>query len=126
MYKQFNRLLKSNGKYVFFDTHPMTRVFDDEMNVIKEYSKSITEDNDIKKYEWRTLDFVNALVKAEFTVNEMIEFSSTKDDFIKHDYVYDSVEERIDDSYKQYDWTVNPSAAMPHCFGMMVEKTVSV
>jgi hypothetical protein len=67
-------------------------------------------------------DFVNSLVKSSFEVCEMIEFNSSERDFIKYDYLYDSVEERIRDNYRKYNWLENPWAALPQCLGMMTRK----
>jgi ubiquinone/menaquinone biosynthesis C-methylase UbiE len=126
MYGSFNRILKPNGKYIFFESHPMSRPFNNngnEIKIVKEYSNTGPFiDDDISTYEWRMQDFVNSLVKSSFEVCEMIEFNSSERDFIKYDYLYESVEERIRDDYRKYNWLENPWAALPQCLGMMTRK----
>lgn len=126
MYKNFNRILKSKGRYVFFESHPFSRPFDDssnEIKIIKSYSNvDPIEENGVKRYMWRIQDFVNSIVASDFEVIKMIEFNSSKKDFIKYDYMYNSIEDRVEDNYQKYDWLKNPWAALPQCLGMSVTK----
>jgi len=126
MYRNFNRILKPNGKYIFFETHPMSRPFDEienEIKIVKEYSNTGPfVDDGISSYQWRMQDFVNSLTKSNLEVCEMTEFNSTETDFIKFDYIYDSVEERISDNGKNYNWLENPWAALPQCLGILTRK----
>lgn len=126
MYKNFNRILKSGGQFVFFDTHPFTRPFDDsgtEIKIVKEYlNTNVITNNGVKRYEWRVKDYINSLVARNFEIISMIEFNSTKDDFIKYDYMYKSVEERLEDKCRKYNWLENPWAALPQCMGMSARK----
>lgn len=52
----------------------------------------------------------------------MSEFNSSKNDFILFDYMYESIEERVEDNYRKYNWLENPWAALPQCIGMSVKK----
>ena len=126
MYKNFNRILKSGGQFVFFDSHPFSRPFDDsgsEIKIVKEYlNTTVINNNGVKRYEWKVKDYINSLVASNFEIIRMIEFNSTKDDFIKYDYMYKSVEERVEDKYRKYNWLENPWAALPQCMGMSVRK----
>lgn len=108
---------------MFFETHPMTRPFDDSgptVKIVKQYNDCGPFDDDgLMTYHWRTQDYINALLTSDFAIIEMIEFNSSKEDFIKYDYMYNSEKERIEDGYKMYDWHENPFAALPQCIGLM-------
>lgn len=126
MYNNFNRILKSGGRFVFFDSHPFSRPFDDsgaEIKIVKDYlNTNAINNNGVKRYEWNIQDYINSIVATNFEIIRMIEFNSTKDDFIKYDYMYSSVEERIKDKNRKYNWLDNPWAALPQCMGMLVSK----
>ena len=58
MYYNFNRVLKPDGRYIMFDTHPFNRPFDDsgnEIKIIKDY-------DNIKGNHWRVMDLYNAII----------------------------------------------------------------
>lgn len=126
MYRHFNRVLKPNGAYVFFESHPISRPFDDsgpEIKIVRKYSDVGPIVNEgVKRYAWRMQDFINSLTMSNFEIRKMHEFNSSKDDFILFDYMYDSLEERMMDHYRKYDWLQNPWAALPQCFAMALIK----
>jgi len=126
MYSSFNRILKAEGSYIFFETHPMIRPFDDcdsEIKIVKEYKEvGPFSDDGVNEYAWRMEDFMNSLVNSSFEIKEMSEFNSSSQDFIKYDYIYDSVEERNRDNGRLYDWKENPWAALPQCLGLWSRK----
>lgn len=126
MYSNFNRVLKPEGRYVFFESHPISRPFDDsghDIKIVREYSNvNPIINNGVKRYFWRTQDFINSLVSSTFQVVKMSEFNSSKNDFILFDYMYESIEERVEDNYRKYNWLENPWAALPQCIGMSVKK----
>ena len=98
-----------------------------EIKIVKAYSNiSPIENNGIKRYGWRVQDIVNSLVVSNFEISHMLEFNSSKEDFIKYDYMYKSVKERSDDNFRKYDWLENPWAALPQCLAMSVRKKISV
>jgi SAM-dependent methyltransferase len=126
MYRNFYRVLKTGGYCIFFETHPMSRPFDDSTYEIK--VKKLYEDigphGDIPTYSWRTQDFINAVISAGFSIKEMQEFHSQRDDLNAHNYLH--IKERDKDKCKWYgdtfDWKVNPWAALPQCLCLCSHK----
>ncbi|MDR2570515.1 MAG: class I SAM-dependent methyltransferase [Oscillospiraceae bacterium] len=129
MYKNFYRILKDGGYNIFFETHPMSRPFDNttyEVKIRKLYEDIgpfVDDDGEIT-YAWRTQDFVNAITSAGFTIREMQEFHSVQEDIEAHNYLY--VRNENKNKYKWYgdtfDWKVNPWAALPQCLCMCSQK----
>lgn len=126
MYSSFNRILKNKGTYIFFETHPMIRPFDDsgtEIKIVKHYKETgpFPESGGIE-YAWRIQDFINSLICSDFEIKEMSEFHSSSTDFIKYDYMYNSEEDREKDNGRLYHWRQNPWAALPQCLGLWTRK----
>ena len=126
MYRNFNRILNDKGAYIFFETHPMIRPFDNsgtEIKIVKHYKETgpFPESGGIE-YAWRIQDFINSLVHSGFEIMEMSEFHSSASDFIKYDYIYDSEEDRKKDNGRLYDWRQNPWAALPQCLALWLKK----
>ena len=129
MYQNFHRALKNGGYYIFFETHPMNRPFDQttyEIKIKKPYEDVgpfIDRDGEIT-YGWRTQDLVNAILTAGFRLKEMQEFHSLPADLKSHNYLY------IQDPYKgkfkwygdTFDWRNNPWAALPQCLCLCSQK----
>lgn len=126
MYSNFNRILRAEGTYIFFETHPMTRPFNNcgsEIKIVKEYKEvGPFSDNGVNEYAWRMQDFINSLTYADFEIKEVSEFNSSSTDFIKYDYIYDSEEDRNKDNGRLYNWRENPWAALPQCLGLWTRK----
>jgi ubiquinone/menaquinone biosynthesis C-methylase UbiE len=126
MYKNFYRILKSSGYNIFFETHPMSRPFDNSTYEVK--IKKLYEDigphGEIPTYDWRTQDFVNAVASAGFTLKEMQEFHSLREDLEEHNYLFMSEEHKS--KYKwhgdTFDWKINPWAALPQCLCLCSQK----
>jgi len=126
MYKNFHRVLKSGGYNIFFETHPVIRPFDNSTYEIK--IKKLYEDieprGDDLCYDWRTQDFVNAVISAGFNIREMQEFHSLREDLTAHNYLY--ILEEHKDRYSwhgdTFDWQVNPWAALPQCLCLCSQK----
>jgi ubiquinone/menaquinone biosynthesis C-methylase UbiE len=126
MYRNFNRVLKNGGYNIFFETHPMCRPFDNSTYEIR--VKCLYEDigphGDIPTYNYRTQDFINAVVSAGFSIKEMHEFHSQRKDLNAHNYLH--IKEADKDKYKWYgdtfDWKVNPWAALPQCLCLCSQK----
>jgi SAM-dependent methyltransferase len=126
MYKNFHRILKKGGFNIFFETHPMQRPFDDSSYEIK--IKKLYEDigphGDVPTYAWRTQDIINAVISAGFTVKEMQEFHSHREDLEAHNYLY--IREEHLKKYNwpgdTFDWKNNPWAALPQCLCLCSKK----
>ena len=112
MYGNFRRVLKPGGRYIFFDTHPFQRPFEDgkRIKIIKPYTE--TRKNEIE-FHWRTEDFVRALLGAGFALEDLQDLMPHEDDFTGHMWHYGSYEEREKDKFAKYDWHKNPLAALP-------------
>ena len=70
MYKNFYRVLKNGGYNIFFETHPMSRPFDNstyELKIEKLYEDTGPHGK-IPTFAWRTQDFVNAAAQAGFVI----------------------------------------------------------
>jgi SAM-dependent methyltransferase len=129
MYRNFHRVLKRGGYNLFFETHPMSRPFNNEtyeVKIRKRYDNvgPLTNKDGEITYGWRTQDFVNAITSAGFTIKEMQEFHSLPDELETHNYLL--VREEHKDIYKwhgdTFDWTVNPWAALPQCLLLCSQK----
>ena len=126
MYKNFYRVLKKDGYSIFFETHPMSRPFDNltYQVKIKKLYEDIGPHGDIPTYSWRTQDFVNAISSAGFQIREMSEFHSLREDLEAHNYLY--ILDRHKDRYEwhgdTFDWKVNPWAALPQCLCLCSQK----
>ena len=124
MYRNFSRILKPGGHYIFFETHPAIRPFDDrtyDIKIKKDYEE-IGPFGEVPTYGWRTQDFINAIISSGFAIREMREFHSTRSDLRSHNYLY------VDDNNKfnwpgdTYDWRNNPWAALPQGLGLCAQK----
>lgn len=105
MYGSFRRILKRGGRYVFFETHPFIRPFDDsttELKIIKPYDQ-IKPD-----LHWRVQDIINALIGSGFTIRRMDEFFAQKNTLGANWWYKDEV-----DWDEMSDWHKNPYAALP-------------
>lgn len=126
MYNSFNRILKDSGSLIFFETHPMLRPFqfdEKSVKVVRDYlNTELSPDSGVNRYAWCIQDFINSLKSAGFEIKEMSEFHSSPTDFIKHDYIYTSEEERNKDNNRLYNWKENPWAALPQCLGIWAKK----
>jgi SAM-dependent methyltransferase len=126
MYGNFHRILKDGGYNIFFETHPMSRPFDNSTYEVK--IKKLYEDigpfGEVPTYDWRTQDFVNAVTSVGFTIKEMQEFHSLREDLEAHNYLY--IRDEHKDKYKwhgdTFDWKVNPWAALPQCLCLCSRK----
>jgi len=131
MYGNFCRVLKSGGYNIFFDTHPMIRPFDDSetngIKIVKTYENiksTATEDSSVPCYQWRTQDFVNAIISSGLNIKHMEEFNTLPDDLDSHCYI----EMEKDPQHPNYgknmfDWRVNPWVALPQCLCLCSQKS---
>lgn len=123
MYSNFNRILKKGGHYIFFETHPMIRPFDDttyEIKIKKPY-EDVGPFGDVPTYAWRTQDFINAIVSSGFAIREMQEFHSARGDLTAN-YLEVSDDAKVNWPGDTFDWRNNPWAALPQCLGLCVQK----
>jgi Methylase involved in ubiquinone/menaquinone biosynthesis len=123
MYGNINRILKNNGYYLMFDTHPFGRPFDKAywekgQFIIKKPYEEIGPFPDDTTFDWRTQDFVNSLIASGFEIKRMEEFHSLVEDFPNHNYLFD----KDDTKHEKYDWHKNPYAALPQCLGLLCHK----
>ncbi len=125
MYVNINRILKKNGHYIFFETHPMIRPFDNttyEVKIVKPY-EDVGPMGEVPTYGWRTQDFINAIVSSGFAIREMQEFHSTRKDLNSvHNYLYVGDNQKYNWPGDTYDWRNNPWAALPQCLGLCCQK----
>jgi RimJ/RimL family protein N-acetyltransferase/SAM-dependent methyltransferase len=119
MYRSFNRVLKPGGQYIFFDTHPFSRPFDDSGSVIKiekDY-RDVGPFGDVPNYHWRVEDFLRSLIAAGFTLEDYRDLHSSQTDLLSYDYIYygeyGTYAAREADGGARYDWRNNPWAALP-------------
>lgn len=114
MYKNFNRVLKPGGSYIFFDTHPFNRPFDDSTNglkIVKPY------DQIEPGYHWRMQDFVNELIVSDFEIERMDELFAEKTILgAKWWHKSDIWDEKAD-------WHKNPYAALPQWLSICAVKS---
>jgi len=117
MYGNFRRVLKPGGTYLFFETHPFHRPFQDagfrgfkRVKVKQPYSDTSWSEN---QYAWRVEDFMRALLGAGFAVKDYRELMPHEDDLMGHAWHYKSYKEREKDKFARYDWRKNPLAALP-------------
>ena len=129
MYRAFNRVLKPGGAYIFFETHPFWRPFDhtggkaEEVRIVKPYAWT-GPFGDPPEYLWRIEDFLRALLGAGFEIADYRDLDRYKDDIMAFAWFYKTYEEREKDDYAQYDWTLNPWAALPTWMGVRAGKKV--
>lgn len=129
MYGNFNRVLKPDGKYIMFETHPFCRPFDTsgtEIKVKKPYTEtgpfvSEVKTGTITEFGWRIMDLFNAVFDNGFCITHMEEFSPGKDEY--DNYFYSHHKEAKEDDYKRHDWKYNPWAALPQCIGFTARKS---
>ena len=129
MYRNINRVLKMGGYSMFFETNPMSRMFDDttyEVKIKQHYSDVYIRANDVvPNYLWRTQDFVNAITAGGLVIKEMLEFHSHRDDLPCHNYLYIEPGNAKDiDNWPgdTFDWKNNPWAALPQCLCLCSQK----
>ena len=111
MYRQFYRILKPGGHYLFFDTHPFIRPFDDEsdrLQIKKRY-------DDMRDNDWRVQDFINSLLKSGFTVARMDELFADRSTLGVSWWEPDEWDEKSD-------WHKNPYAALPQWISFCANK----
>ena len=127
MYKNFYRVLKKNGYYIFFETHPFIRPFDSsgtEIKIIKPYELTgpFHHENGGTEYEWRLEDFIKGLLSADFTIKDYRDIKAKPTDIMAHNWFYKSKKELEDDNAQKFDWRKNPWAALPQWIGFKVQK----
>jgi SAM-dependent methyltransferase len=127
MYRNFHRVLKRGGYNIFFETHPMSRPFDNttyDIKIVKLYEDVGPFGDEDPTYGWRTQDFVNAVTSAGFMIREMQEFHSIREDLSDHNYL--DLSGNPNDKYNwpgdTFDWKVNPWAALPQCLCLCSQK----
>jgi SAM-dependent methyltransferase len=132
MYRSFNRVLKPGGAFVFFETHPFHRPFDESGNDAPEtvrIKKPYTdvgpfysnEDDGSSTYHWRTEDFLRTLLSAGFEIRDYRDMQPHTDDIGAFAW-FGSPEDNAKDDYAVYDWHKNPWAALPSWMGMSLRK----
>jgi SAM-dependent methyltransferase len=116
MYWNFNRVLKPDGRYIMFDTHPFNRPFDDsgdEIKIMKDY-------NNTEGCHWRVMDLYNALTGEGFTIEHMEEFHA---EVGGHDlWWYKTNVEAEADGNRKFDFAKNAWAALPQWIGFSAVK----
>jgi SAM-dependent methyltransferase len=118
MYCAFWRVLKPGGAYIFFETHPFHRPFNERtyeedkfVRFIKPYT-STHLDNEPPEYHWRVQDFMQALLNARFTLTDYRDMQPYDEDLSNY---------ALDDKSKR-NWEVYPFAALPSWLGVSARK----
>ena len=128
MYSNFYRVLKPNGKYIMFETHPFIRPFDDsgmEVIIDKPYEETGPFiSGEVTEFAWRIQDIFNAVFNSGLSMTRMEEFHPEKNDY--DDWFYDSIPSAKADNYRMHDWKYNPWAALPQWIGFSAEKRNSL
>lgn len=125
MYQNFIRVLKPEGHYIWFETHPFIRPFDgaaadDGQFVIQKRYEDTGPFGDLPRAAWRGMDLVNAMVSAGFYLRHMEEFHPLPGAF--DSWWYETPGEAEADNFKKYDWNENPWAALPQWIGFWASK----
>lgn len=113
MYSRFYDILNPGGYYIFFDTHPFIRPFDDstkQLRIKKRY-------DDLRGNDWRVQDFVNGLLGSGFTIDRLDEFYAEKDGIGAEWWHRDTF-----DWDEMADWHRNPYAALPQWLSICAQK----
>jgi SAM-dependent methyltransferase len=120
MYRAIWRKLKPDGAYIFFETHPFHRPFNertyDEEKIVR-FIKPYTSTNlfsNPPEYHWRTQDFLQALLGAGFTLTDYRDMQSYEEDLSNYAWTDKS----------KYDWTTYPFATLPSWMGVSARKSV--
>jgi SAM-dependent methyltransferase len=122
MYKNFNRVLIDNGKYIFFETHPFIRPFKDDgvdIKIVKPYENTgpfQNKDGSVE-YAWRIENFLQGLIISGFTIIDYRDMKARSTDLISHNWFYKTYEELKKDNADKFDWLKNPWAALPQWIG---------
>jgi ubiquinone/menaquinone biosynthesis C-methylase UbiE len=122
MYRSFNRVLKAGGIYVFFETHPFHRPFNENtydedkvVRIIKPYTSTLLPKRmpeSAPEFHWRIQDFLQALLNASFALIDYRDMQSYEDDLSNYAWV----------DKDKYDWTKYPYAALPSWLGICALK----
>ncbi len=118
MYKNFHRVLRSGGKYIMFELHPINRPLDDsdsQIKAVKPYEE-IGPFKGAMNYHWRTQDIVNSVINAGFTIANMEEIHSHIGDLDA--CWYKTLDEAEADNNRKFDWKQNPFAVLPQWLGL--------
>jgi SAM-dependent methyltransferase len=127
MYKNFYRVLYNGGHYIFFETHPIIRPFNDsgvEVKIIKPYE--LTElahaPDEAPRYAWRIGDFLRSLINAGFIIRDYRDIKGRSTAIMAHNMFYKTTEDLEKDKASKFDWLKNPWAALPQWMGCSVQK----
>lgn len=116
LYGSFRRVLKPNGRYIMFETHPFNRPFDDsgdEIRIVKDYDNTAGN-------HWRMMDLYNAAVGQGFDIQHIEEFHA---EIGAHDlWWYKTLKEAEADGNRKFDIKRNPWAALPSWIGFSAVK----
>lgn len=128
MYGNFKRVLKPDGRYIMFETHPFIRPFDDsgiEVIIDKPYEDTGPfVSGEITEFAWRIMDIFNAVQNSGLNVTHMEEFHPKPDEY---NTWFAREPEETDEQYAQkYDWKQNPWAALPQWIGFSAKKGAAI
>lgn len=113
--QNINRILKNKGVYFLFDTHPFMRPFamdSKRLRVQKRYDQ-IGPFSQVYAFHYRIQDYINALVKACLTVEEVKEYLDETGFFWK----------TVEKNREHLDlWKNSPLASLPQWITVKVKK----
>lgn len=129
MYSSFLRVLKPGGSYIMFETHPFVRPFNsdaaDRMQfAVEKLYESTGPFGEIPTYDWRIMDFVNAMLDAGLVIRHMEEFHSQPGFF--DCWWYKTLTEAEADNNMKFNWKKNPWAALPQWIGFHAQKGMGI
>ncbi|GHU70641.1 hypothetical protein AGMMS49992_03320 [Clostridia bacterium] len=129
MYSMIHKTLKPGGAFVFFDTHPWHRPFDESGSEVKIQKPFVdvgpffdSKDGNAPTFAWRVEDFLRSLLASGFTITDYHDMQSYPDEIMAFAWYYKTYAERERDNYAQYDWKLNPWRALPSWMGVSARK----
>lgn len=127
MYRNIYRIMKPGGVYIMYEIHPFLRPFDAQVKIKKPYDATGPfESEDETTFDWRVMDFQNAILDAGLRLTHVEEMYAEKD----YDWPFwipyrelakgaTATHEEVD---RMFDWRNNPMAALPNWICLAAKK----
>ena len=125
MHSSFNRVLKNNGVYCFFENQPLKNIFagtkEKGLVILQPYNIEYSIDNPFRF--WKIENYIRSLLKSGFIITDYRDIHRSKDAIPDLAIKNRSFAEREESGCKEYDWRKNMWAAMPAWFGICAKKS---